>query len=93
MKKIFYREQHVKTFQKFQKLSNVFKIILSTFEKLFNIIKKNQTTNDKLTRIFATKHFENFNAFDFFIFDNKHCVFRFVFAFIFFKKIYFEAIV
>ena len=47
MKRIFYRKQHVKIFQKFQELLNVFKTISSTFEKSFNIIKKNQTMNDK----------------------------------------------
>ncbi len=55
------------------------------FERLFNITKDNQKIKDNLTKTFATKQLKDLRAFDSFIFDNKHCVFRFIFALIFFK--------
>jgi len=42
-------------------------------------------TKDALIKAFATKQFDNSITFDFFILNNKHYVFRFVFALIFFS--------
>ncbi len=42
-------------------------------------------TKDILIKAFATKQFDDFVTFNFFILNNKHCVFRFVFALIFFS--------
>jgi len=40
---------------------------------------------DVLIKAFATKQFDNFVTFNFFILNNKHCVFRFIFVLIFFN--------
>ncbi len=40
---------------------------------------------DVLIKAFATRQFDDLITFNFFILNNKHCVFRFVFALIFFN--------
>jgi len=40
---------------------------------------------DVLIKAFAIEQFDNFITFDFFILNNKYCVFRFVFASTFFS--------
>ncbi len=59
--------------------------ILLIFEKLFSIAKKNQIVENILIKIFATKQFDNSIIFNFFILDNKYCIFCFVFVLIFFS--------
>ena len=52
---------------------------------------KDQKIEDDSTRAFATKQLKDFKTFDSSILDNKHCVFRFVFALIFFKIFLFRS--
>jgi len=55
------------------------------FEKSFSIARENQIIKDILIRAFATRQFDNSIKFNFFILDNKYCVFRFIFVLIFFN--------
>ncbi len=91
MKKIFYLKEHVRIQEKSWWLLWFYLEILSTFEKSSSIARDNQKTKDDSTRAFVTKQLKNLEAFDFFILDNKHCVFHFVFASIFFRIFLFRS--
>ncbi len=68
-----------------------FLVISSTFERLFSVARDNQKIENDLTRAFATKQLKDSRTFDSFILNNKHCVFCFVFASIFFKIFLFRS--
>jgi hypothetical protein len=91
VKKIFYLREHVKIQEESWWLLWSYLEISSTFEKSFSIARDNQKIKDDLTRAFATKQLKNSKAFDFFILNNRHCVFRFVFASIFFMIFLFRS--
>jgi len=91
VKKIFYFKEHVRTQEESWWLLWFYSEISSTFEKSFNIARDNQKIKDDSTRAFAAKQLKNSKAFNFFILDNRHCVFRFVFALIFFRIFLFRS--
>ena len=61
------------------------------FEKLFSIARDDQKIKNNSTKAFATKQLKDSRVFDFFILNNRHCVFRFVFASIFFRIFLFRS--
>jgi hypothetical protein len=91
VKKIFYLREHVRTQEEPWWLLWFYSVISSTFEKSSSIARDDQKTKDDSTRAFATKQLKDFETFNFFILDNRYCVFRFVFALIFFRTFLFRS--
>ena len=71
-------------------MSNIDTTISSTFEKSFNIDIKNQMIKDKSTSALATKQLSRIETFASLKSKKRHCVFFFVFAFIFFNTFLFR---
>jgi len=91
VKRIFYLREHVRTQEEPWWLLWSYLAILSTFEKSFSIARDNQKAENDSTRAFTAKQLKDFETFDSFILDNRHCVFRFVFALIFFRIFLFRS--
>jgi len=91
VKEIFYLREHVETQEESWWLLWPYLEISSTFEKSFSIARNDQKAKNDSTRAFAAEQLKNLEAFDFFIFDNRHYVFRFAFALIFFKIFLFRS--
>jgi len=91
MKGIFYLREHVRIREESWRLLWAYLVISSTFEKSSSIARDDQKTRDNSTRAFAIEQLKNSRIFDSFILDNKHCVFRFALASIFFKIFLFRS--
>jgi len=91
VERIFYLREHVGIQGESWWLLWSYLEIPSTFEKSSSIARDDQKARDDSTRTFATRQLKDSRAFDFFILDKRHCVFRFAFALIFFRIFLFQS--